>query len=75
MSEHAIEGAASQRGVLAAILGVVLVYLLAALVGWPQHGTQLILRAEHAEGSDEFVAGDHHKPGQGAQPASLPTAV
>ena len=39
---------ASSRGVLAAIAVIFLIYAAAAVAGWPQHGTELILAAEHA---------------------------
>ena len=74
MSEHTIDDAGSQRGVLAAILAVVVFYLLTALAGWPQQGTDLVLKAEHAEASDEFAEGNHKTDGHGKK-ASLPTAV
>lgn len=47
MSEQTLETPASQRGVLVAILAIVLVYAAAALAGLPQRGTEMILKAEH----------------------------
>ena len=47
MPEHPIDGAGSQRGVIAAIVVIMLVYLGAALAGWPQQGTEMVLKAEH----------------------------
>jgi Na+/H+ antiporter NhaD/arsenite permease-like protein len=47
MPEHAIVAASSQRGVLTAILLILLVYGISALAGLPQHGTEMILSVEH----------------------------
>ena len=45
--EHTSEGPGSQRGVLVAIALIAIAYLAAALAGWPQRGTEMVLKAEH----------------------------
>ncbi|HET6882707.1 MAG TPA: sodium:proton antiporter [Pirellulales bacterium] len=75
MSEHGHEaGGGSQRGVLIALAALIAVYLLAASMGWPQQGTDLITAAEHAAASEEYVPGDDHGHGA-ATKTSLPTAA
>jgi Na+/H+ antiporter NhaD/arsenite permease-like protein len=75
MSEHGHEaGGGSQRGVLIAIAAVIAAYLLAAGMGWPQHGTEMINAVEHAATSDEYAPGDDHAHGA-VKKTSLPTAA
>ena len=40
---------------MAAIIGLLLIYLLGAAMGWPQRGTEMVLAA-HSEGADESHA-------------------
>ncbi|HVX15225.1 MAG TPA: sodium:proton antiporter [Pirellulales bacterium] len=75
MSEQVRDGGGSQASVMIALAVVVLVYLGAALAGWPQRGTELIKAAEHASASDEAVEPGHGHAGAGSEKAALPTAV
>lgn len=70
-SDEHREGRAASRLVLACIAIIVLIYAAAALRGWPQHGTELILTAEQAaapagsgdvDGGQELVAAPVHAP-------------
>lgn len=68
MSEEVDHGG-SQLGVPMALAAILLFYLVAAFLGLPQRGTEMIKAAEHTKASDEAVDADHGKK------ASLPTAV
>lgn len=74
MLEQGHDNPPSQRGVIAALGVIIALYCAAALMGWPQHGTDLVNAAEHAGTSEEFVPGDAHAQGA-ARKASLPTAA
>jgi Na+/H+ antiporter NhaD/arsenite permease-like protein len=74
MSDDSIH-VASQRGVLAAIALVLLVYVGSAFVGWPQRGTEMVLAAEHAATSEEFVEPEQPAAAEASKKTSLPTAV
>jgi Na+/H+ antiporter NhaD/arsenite permease-like protein len=55
MSDHPTPAAGSQRGVLIAIVAALLTYGAAAMAGLPQHGTEMILKAEHAAAPEATV--------------------
>ncbi|MBM4056745.1 MAG: hypothetical protein FJ275_00715, partial [Planctomycetes bacterium] len=56
-SRHA--AASGSAGVLAGLVAVLVAYAAAALVGWPQHGRDLIVAAQAAHGHAPAADGDH----------------
>lgn len=66
-----VEERAAGRGVLAAIVTVVLVYAVTAMLGWPQQGTRLILEAERAAVAHRAAA--PAKAESGAEKPAKPT--
>ncbi|MFM7520870.1 MAG: sodium:proton antiporter [Planctomycetota bacterium] len=56
-SRHA--AASGSAGVLAGLVAVLVAYAAAALIGWPQHGRDLIVAAQAAHGHAPAADGDH----------------
>jgi len=62
MSDHPVSsGAPSQKPVIAALLAVIVLYVGAFAMGWPQAGTEMVKpkSAAHAEGDHSHADDDH----------------